>query len=190
MKIILGILVSFIMVSLQAQDKNEVEKRIKKNEVPSVVMEWFKDAYEKSKKVKWYYQTDGDREVYEAKLIHKNQLHSVEISPDGEATNIEILMDFDAIDTDAKQKIEHYFASNYSKVKVKKTQIQYKGSNDDLEDFIDEEEWSEDLIINYEIEFHGKNEQEDELWEGLFDEEGKLIELRKIYLKATDNLDY
>lgn len=190
MKIILSILFSFIVFSMQAQVKNETERRIKQKEVPSAVKEWFKDAYERGKKVKWYYQTDGDKEVYEAKLIHQNQLHSVEILPNGQTVNIEILIDFDAIEPKAKREIEQYFASNYSKVNVKKTQIQYSGSNDDLEDFIDEDEGSDDLKINYEIEFYGKNEYENQLWEGLFEVGGQLIELRKIKLKATDNLDY
>lgn len=190
MKIILSILLVFTAVSLQAQEKNEAERRIKKSEVPSVVMEWFKDVYEQSKKVKWYYQTDGDKSVYEAKLIHQNQLHSVEISPDGQTVNIEILIDFNEIESNAKTQIESYFEANYSKVNVKKTQIQYLGDRDDLEDFIDEAEWSEDIKINYEIEFHGKNDQDDQLWEGLFNASGNIVELRKINLKATDNLDY
>lgn len=190
MKISLSIVVSFLMLSLQAQVKNETEKRIKKKEVPSEVMNWFKDAYENTKRVKWFYQTDGDKKVYEAKLLHQGKKHSVEILPNGEAVNIEILIDFDSIDPEVKELIENYLTSNYSKFKIKKTQRQYIGSSDDLEDFIDEDELDDDLVINYEIEFYGKNDKENELWEGLFSAEGKLIERRKIKLKATDNLDY
>jgi hypothetical protein len=178
------------MLSLQAQVKNETEKRIKKKEVPTVVLDWFKDTYENGKRVKWYFQTDGDKVVYEAKLIHQNKKHSVEILPNGEAVNIEILIDFNSIELQARRQIEQYLDSNYSKFKIKKTQQQYIGSNDDLEDFIDEDELDDDLEINYEIEFYGKNDKENELWEGLFSAEGNLIERRKIKMKATDNLDY
>ncbi len=190
MKIILSILVSFLLIPLQAQVKDETEKRIKNKEVPAAVMAWFKDTYEDSRRVKWFYQTDGTKVVYEAKLLHQNKMHSVEILPNGVGLNIEILIDFDSIEVNAKKNIEEYLTSNYSKFDIKKTQKQYSGSGDDLEDFIDEHELDDDLEINYEIEFYGRNDVEDELWEGLFNFKGELIELRKIKLKATDNLDY
>lgn len=190
MKLMFSLVISLLMLPLQAQVKNEIEKSIKKRDVPTVVMEWFKDSYEKNRKVKWYFQTDGEKEVYEAKLTHQNKKHSIEILPTGEAVNIEISIDFDEIEVNAKQQMETYFTSNYTKFKVKRVQIQYTGSNDDLEDFIDEDELSDDLVVNYEIEFYGKNDVENELWEGLFDAKGILTERRKIKLKATDNLDY
>lgn len=190
MKIIISVIVSFIMIPLHAQVKKETEKRIKNKEVPAAVMKWFKDTYEDKNRVKWFYQTDGDKVVYEAKLRHQNKLHSVEILPNGEGLNIEIQLDFDSVEAKAKKNIEEYLNSNYSRFKIKKTQKQYTGSSNDLEDFIDENELDDDLEIRYEIEFYGKNDVEDELWEGLFNAKGELIERRKIKLKATDNLDY
>ena len=190
MKYIISIILSFLAFQLQAQVKNETEKRIKKKDVPEEVMEWFKDAYEKRKKVKWFYQTDGEKTVYEAKLMYKKQKHSVEILPNGNIVNIEVLIDFDTIEANSKNNIETYLYANYTKFSIKKVQIQYTGSNDDLEDLIDEDELNDAITINYEIEFYGKNETEDELWEGLFNSDGKLMEHRKIKLKATDNLDY
>ncbi|GGE19428.1 hypothetical protein GCM10010831_20690 [Psychroflexus salis] len=190
MKYIFSIILSFLAFQLQAQVKNETEKRIKKKDVPEEVMEWFKDAYEKRKKVKWFYQTDGEKTVYEAKLMYKKQKHSVEILPNGNIVNIEVLIDFDTIEANSKNNIETYLYANYTKFSIKKVQIQYTGSNDDLEDLIDEDELNEAITINYEIEFYGKNEIVDELWEGLFNSDGKLMEHRKIKLKATDNLDY
>lgn len=190
MRIIFCIILSFVVLHTQAQDKNEVEKSIKKKDVPSDVLKWFKDAYEKSNKVQWFYQTDGKKEVYEAKLMHKNQKHSVEIFPNGEVVNIEILIDYEDIAAPAKLEIDKYFEANFTKLKIKKCQIQYIGSNDDLEDLIDEDEIDESLVINYEIEFYGRNENEYEFWEALFNTAGELSEFRKIKLKATDNLDY
>jgi hypothetical protein len=172
------------------QTKVEVEKRIKKSEVPVEVLDWFEDAYQDINKVKWFYQTDGDKKSYEAKLKHKKRKHSVEINPDGNIINIEVTVNFDDIESIAKQQIETYFKNTYSKFKIKKTQIQYLGSNDDLEDMIDENEMSEDITTNYEIEFYGKNEKGKELWEGLFDSKGELINRRKIKIKSTDILDY
>jgi hypothetical protein len=175
---------------MQAQEKNEQEKRISKKEVPAEVKSWLNDAYEVKRKVKWYYQTDGEKQVYEAKLKFKKQKHSVEIKPNGEVVNIEVEIDFDAIQIKAKQKIKNYYTAHYNKYNIKKVQIQYTGSNEDLEDLMDEDKLDDDIEINYEIVFYGKTETEDELWESLFDANGNLVLLRKIKLMATDNLDY
>lgn len=180
----------FFLIQMQAQVKNEQERRIKKKDVPTEVMSWFKDAYEKQRNVKWFYQTDGEKKVYEAKLTYQNKKHSVEILPNGILVNIEVLIDFDEIETLTKQIITTYFETEYDKYKIKKVQIQYVGSNDDLEDLIDENELDDDIKMNYEIEFYGKNKTKDELWEALFDAEGILLQIREIKLKATDNLDY
>lgn len=180
----------FFFVQLTAQTKNEVERRIKKKAVPSEVKDWFNDAYENQRKVKWFYQTDGDKKVYEAKLMYKNKNHSVEIQPNGDIVNIEVQIELDEIQQEVRQKILAYFNTNYNRFSIKKIQIQYTGSNDDLEDLIDEDEMVASINVHYEIEFYGKNENENELWEGLFNDVGNLIERKKIVLKSTDNLDY
>lgn len=172
-----------------AQEKNEVEKRVKKREVHEQAIEWLNDAYENNRKTKWYFQTDGEKEVFEAKLKHKKHLHSVEFDLDGNVRNIEILIDENELDKKVYKVITTYFNSKYTKYSISKIQIQYTGEGDDLEDVIDENEF-ENITINYEIEFYGKSSTDDELWEGLFDAEGVLIEKRIINLKTTDNLDY
>ncbi len=172
-----------------AQEKNEVEKRVNKKEVHEQAKEWLNDAYENKRKTKWYFQTDGDKEVFEAKLKHKKHLHSIEFDLEGNVQNIEILIDENELDKEVRKIITSYFKSNYNKFSISKIQIQYTGHGDDLEDVIDEDEF-ENITISYEIEFYGKSVTEDELWEGLFDAKGILLEKRVINLKATDNLDY
>ncbi|MGM0634591.1 MAG: hypothetical protein ACQESK_00895 [Bacteroidota bacterium] len=186
------ILYSFLLFGLAgfAQEKNEVEKRIKKKEVPAAAKEWMNDAYESVKRIRWYFQTDGDKRVYEAKLRWQKKRHSIEFSLDGKIINIEIKISEDEIDTKAKRKILGYLKENYHSYSLKKIQIQYQGDNDDLEDLIDENEVDEDLEINYEIESYGRNDNDNELWEGIFDEQGNFKHKRVIIIKATDNLDY
>lgn len=190
MKLFLSLFAFLLLFQMQAQVKNEQERRIKKKDVPTEVKDWLKDAYEKQRKVKWFYQTDGEKKVYEAKLMQNGKKHSIEIHPNGIVENIEVEIDFDEIQIQVKQTMQAYFEKNYTKYKIKKIQIQYTGNNDDLEDLIDEDEFDESIEVNYEVEFYGKNETENELWESLFDAEGNLVLRRKIQLKATDNLDY
>lgn len=172
-----------------AQEKNEVEKRIKKQEVPQQAKAWLNDAYENKRKTKWYFQTDGEEKSFEAKLKYKKHLHSIEFDLDGNVRNIEVLIDENEIDKEVQKVISTYFETNFSKFSISKIQIQYTGENDNLEDVIDENEF-EDITVSYEIEFYGKTDTEDELWEALFDAEGVLIKKRIVNLKATDNLDY
>ncbi|MBZ9628623.1 hypothetical protein LB456_10730 [Psychroflexus sp. CAK57W] len=172
-----------------AQEKNEVEKRVKKGEVHERAIEWLNDAFEKKRKTKWYLQTDGEKEVFEAKLKHKNHLHSVEFDLDGNVRNVEVLIDENELEREVLKVILTYLKANYTKFSISKIQIQYTGEGENLEDVIDEDEF-EDITINYEIEFYGKSDTEDELWEGLFDAKGTFLEKRVINLKATDNLDY
>lgn len=172
-----------------AQEKNEVEKRIKKQEVPQQAKAWLNDAYEKKRKTKWYFQTDGEEKSFEAKLKYKKHLHSIEFDLDGNVRNVEVLIDENELEREVLKVILTYLKANYTKFSISKIQIQYTGEGENLEDVIDEDEF-EDITINYEIEFYGKSDTEDELWEGLFDAKGTFLEKRVINLKATDNLDY
>lgn len=170
-----------------AQEKNEVEKRISANDAPGKAVEWLNSTYDTTEKTKWFYQTDGINKVYEAKLKHKKQLHSVEFNLDGSVKNIEIKIKKGKIPENIKESIIDYFDNNYKKYSIKKIQIQYTG--DQLEQLIKENDES-GLRKGYEIEYYGRTEKENELWEGLFGEKGNLIQKRKIVLNATDNLDY
>ena len=172
-----------------AQEKNEVEKRVKKDEIPNQAKEWLEDAFEQKRRTKWYYQTDGEKQVYEAKLKQNKHLYSVEFDMEGKVENIEIKIKENEIKEEAYQTIFDYFKSNYSRYSLKKIQIQYTGESDDLEDLIDEDE-IENLVINYEIEYYGRTDKDNTLWEGLFDANGRLIKKRSVNLKLTDNLDY
>lgn len=179
----------FCVTVSYTQEKNEFEQKIKARDVPKQAKAWLKDAYESKRKTRWYLQTDDETEVYEAKLKHKSHLHSVEFDMDGEVKNIEVLIKEKEVKQSVLDAINSYFESNYDKFSISKLQIQYTGEPDDLEDVIDEDEF-ENINIQYEIEFYGKSDTDDEMWEGLFDEKGILIEKRVIILKATDNLDY
>jgi hypothetical protein len=103
--------------------------------------------------------------------------------------NIEVLIKEKELDPEVYQNLIDDLNRNFNKFSISKLQIQYTGEPDDLEDLIDEDEF-ENITIHYEIEFYGKSDTDDELWEGLFDSKGKLLEKRIVKLKATDNLDY
>lgn len=189
MKLLVTILISVIHLQLYCQTKVEAEKRIDHTEIPRKAFEWLDDAYEGEKKIKWYAQFSLDQRVYEAKFKWKSKRQSIEFDTLGNILNIEIQLKFKALNSQVKQQLNSYFEETYTKYRLKKIQIQYLGSSDDLEDIIDENEW-EHITTNYEIEFFGKTKAAYELYEGLFNDQGQLIERRVIKLPSSDILKY
>ncbi|AFL85128.1 hypothetical protein Belba_2579 [Belliella baltica DSM 15883] len=185
-------LLFFLLItsSITYAQKREVEKSVKAADVPEEARLWLKDAYEGKSRVKWYFQTDGEKEVYEAKLKWKKKWHSVEFLPSGEILNIEILITIKELPEDVYENMVQYFTANYQRYKIDRIQIQYTGESDDLEDLIDENEVAEQLILQYEVEYFGREKGENKMWEGHFDRLGKMLKKRVIELNSTDILDF
>lgn len=112
----------------------------------------------------------------------------MEFDPAGVIQDIEVELSFEELPAETGQAIADYFSSSYRSHDIKRIQIQYTGSADDLEDFIDEDE-DAGLTLRYEIEYTGADsDAPSTYWEGLFDEAGALIQRRKVILPPTDNL--
>jgi len=184
------VFIFFAAPFLVIAQKTEKEVGVKKSEVPKEAKKWMNDAYEGAKRISWFYQTDGEKEVYEAKLKWNKQWHSVEFYTNGEVLNIEILLKESELNDTLRSTIKSYLEKQYSHYNITRIQIQYTGKSDDLEDIIDENEIAESIIIQYEIEFYGKNETEDNMFEGIFDANGNLVKKRIIQVPATDNIDF
>jgi len=172
-----------------AQEKAEIEKRTQADEVPVTAVEWLDDAYEKARRIRWYYEETSGIQSYEAKLKWKGQMHSVEFDTSGMIQDIEILVEWEELPENVRKNIAAFIDSAFHKHRIEKIQKQWTGAPSDLEDLIDEEE-QEALNTSYEIEFYGKNDIHDELWEGLFDAEGRLLKKRIVKLIPNDNLNF
>ncbi len=185
------ILILFILVSFQglAQEKIERETGVKKEKVPAAAIEFMEDAFEGARKIKWYYEETSGKQSYEAKLKWDGRMNSLEFNTKGLIEDIEKEYDFKELDPPIQKRLENWFSSNFLKYKIRKTQQQWTGTPDDLEDAVDENEM-DDITIRYEIEFFGSTEEERSLWEGLFDARGNFIEKKKIILRPTDNLNF
>lgn len=174
--------------SLFAQDKIERELRVKEKEVPKDAREWLVDAFESTKKPKWYQEVFESGYSYEAKFKLKGKFYSVEFDSLGRIQDVEIEMDVEELPKEVRTGLEDYLSADYKSSDIKRIQIQYSGEADDLEDFF-EENSLEGILTRYEIEFIGLDEAgASELWEGLFSEEGKLMNKRKIILTPSENL--
>jgi hypothetical protein len=183
------LLLLFPVISLLAQEKVEVERRIAREEVPAMALSWFDDAYEEARKVRWYLEKGSDGLSYEAKLKWKGHLHSVEFDSTGTIEDIETRISQREMPAVVRENIRSYFASEYERYRIRKIQRQWIGEVEDLEDAIDEGE-IEEVTTRYEIEFYGKTASSKELWEALFDHHGSLVRRRIIRLRPTDNLNF
>lgn len=189
MKTALRIILILFTVSINAQDKSEKEQRVHIKQVPGLAVEWFNDAYEKKRKTRWYFEETSGQQSYEAKLKWKGHMHSVEFDTSGVIQDIEIGVEWHELPVLVQENITLHLDSAFQKYRVQKIQEQWTGTPDDLEDLIDEGE-RDDLTIRYELEYYGKNESADELWEGLFDTDGFLLQERVVKLRPTDNLNF
>lgn len=186
----ISILLFFWMISgaLLAQDKIEREFRVEEKVVPKEAKDWLYDAFETTKKPKWYQEVFESGYSYEAKFKLKGKYYSVEFDSLGWIQDVEIEIDFDQLSNEVKTGLEAHLGSDYKNSDIKRIQIQYSGKPDDLEDFFDENSL-EGILTRFEIEFIGPDEAGSlELWEGLFSENGNLIRKRKIVLTPSENL--
>lgn len=186
----ISILVFFWMISgaLFAQNKIERELRVEEKVVPKEARDWLYDAFETTKRPKWYQEIFESGYSYEAKFKLKGKFYSVEFDSLGLIQDVEIEIAFKELPKEVQSGLEDYLSADYKSSDIKRIQIQYSGKSDDLEDFFDENSL-EGVLTRFEIEFIGLDETGDsELFEGLFSEKGDLIMKRKIVLVPSENL--
>ncbi|NVJ87060.1 MAG: hypothetical protein HWE15_12185 [Algoriphagus sp.] len=187
-KLFLLFLILFYAGNAFAQKKVEQERRIKKQELPESAVDWLHDAFDGKKKVRWYLENSDKGTSYEAKFIWKNKFHSVEFDASGKIQDVEVELTLQELDAVVVKNLQKYFSESYRDYKIQRIQIQYTGEEEDLEDFFDDEK-KDGITVRYEIEYLGKpKDGEQLLWEGLFDDQGKLISKREVEIRIMDNL--
>ena len=185
-----SILVFCWMISgaLNAQDKIEREFRVEEKVIPKEARDWLYDAFETTKRPKWYQEIFESGYSYEAKFKLKGKFYSVEFDSLGLIQDVEIEMDYNDLPKEVKTGLGDHLLHNYKSSDIKRIQIQYSGKPDDLEDFFDDNSL-EGILTRFEIEFIGLDETgASKLFEGLFSEKGDLIIKRKIVLSPSENL--
>lgn len=184
-----SILFIILGLNLLAQDKIEGELGIKREEVPEQALEWFDKAFPETRKVSWYFEESSGKGSYEAKFKWGGNTYSVEFDTRGIMEDIEIDISWKKIPAETRKNLKVFFESNYTRHKIIKVQRQHSAPPEILLDFILNGNLDE-VTIKYEIEYQGKTETENELWEGLFNAEGDAERVRKIILAPTNNLEF
>lgn len=188
-RLIIFLMLTTLSFTIAGQVKYEREIRVSEKDVPKKAREWLKDAFENHRAVKWYFETTPDMNSYEVKFKYKSYDYSVKFDTAGLIIDVEKKIEFFEIRQPARSAILSYFDDHFQSYNILKIQEQATGDEDDLEDFIDENE-EEGITIRYEIEFHGVTPEENKLWEALFSIDGEMIMQREIDLPPNFNFDF
>jgi hypothetical protein len=184
------LLTSFPLVS--AQDiKDENEKSINREDMPTSSLAMINRFWNKEKKVDFYRQNNGEMISYEAKLEWNGHQYSIEFDSEGSLINVEQLIDFKDIPVASQNTITEELSKQYTRFRFTRIQRQYSAEEADdrdeiLEDVIDED--YEDLIIRFEIVVDAQNKAVMGSFEWLFDEQGNMIQKRRIVRRSLDNI--
>lgn len=108
-----------------SQTKNEKETRITYALVPDVAKSCLNSIIAQVKSVKFYKETDGKKESYEAKFKSDKQYFSIEFNSIGLLEDIEITIMEDQIPKDILKKIQGYTNTHFDKTRFIKIQKQF-----------------------------------------------------------------
>jgi len=172
-----------------SQVKIEKELKVLESRVPVNALAWLEDAIDQKKKLKWYYETDGDHQSFEAKFKRKGKFYSVEFDTDGVVEDIEIDQHWRKLPLLVRNNISGYLQSHFSKSRVADVEIQYSGKEEALKEWESNNELNQ-IVIKYEVEFYGKASNNKKFWEGLFDMDGNILNRREIIITPSNNLFY
>lgn len=184
----LGFLVLFPFW-LQAQHKYEREFRIKAETIPQSAKD-FIDSIGADSRIKWYKEISLDDITLEAKFKHNNKKFSVEFDSLGKLQDLEYVINKSEINPEVYTIIERKLDSVYQKWKFQKIQIHYSGKNEDIISAIRRNERDHAINMAYEIVLKGKNNNETQLYEITFSEQGALQKSLLIIQDKADHLEY
>jgi len=188
-KFLILLILFSISTILFAQDKFEKESRIQPKDVPPRAL-LFIDSLNLKTKIKWYKEEGLDKESIEAKFKLNKAIHSVEFDTYGKIEDVEIIVNWEDLESDLKDSIFFQLNIDCLSHKIVKVQRQFLGSENELLFLIKNRNVFEPLKIRYEIIIRCKYEKKVDLFEYLFNYDGKLISRSRIIFKNSSHLEY
>ena len=176
-------------LSALAQDKKvEKEKDINADRMPGNSLEFLmKNIPEKHRKLRFYYETDGEKESYEAKFKHSGSRFSVEFSSEGILEDVEVEADDDELEKSVLKNIKDHLKDTHERFKIEKIQFQYVNNDNPIETM----QRAKQLFStpdHYELIVATKNKGKLKKYEMTFDAQGKFEKQREIIRNSYDYL--
>jgi hypothetical protein len=176
--------------SAVAQDKKiEKEDRISEEKMPDQAILLFNaEKPEDARRLRFYFETDGEKTSYEAKFKHNGYDYSAEFGNDGNLEDIEVELKEKEMPEKTLQKITNYIEQENNRHKIEKIQAQYLPKKSPSEVFRKALDPKKNEPANYELIVAVKNTGKLERFEMLFDHSGNFVQKREIVRNEYDYL--
>ena len=191
MKHLLLIIILMLPIFATSQDKKiEKEEDIDREDMPESAQEYLlQNIPEDINKLRHYYETDGDKESYEAKFKYNRHRFSVEFNETGTLEDIEVQVKKSDLEDVVLEKIENYLEKQHDRFKIEKIQAQYLSENDAPEQTMQRaKKFDANSPNHYELIVATKNKGELKKYEMLFDTNGNFKNEREIIRNSYDYL--
>ncbi|WP_243473718.1 hypothetical protein [Winogradskyella sp. MH6] len=182
----------FICQFVFSQIKNEKEERITESEFPEAAIAVVNNLPDDCKRLKFYKETDGEKQSFEVKFKYNRKRYSLEFSEDGVIEDLEVLTKFKTINEEKKSKIEDYFKSRFNKYKLIKVQKQFV-----YHEKLDALSFANDILNNtsteapnFEIIAEVKTNKKRDIREFTFDESGTFVNFRILNPTSYEHVLY
>lgn len=157
-----------------SQEKYEREYRISVDSVPENA-KLFIEKFQFDKTVKWFAEESQDGKTIEAKSWLNDYKYSVEFTKKGNLIDVEKEVEIEELSKAIQQKINTALTNKYDKFKIKKLQIQYTGSEENVFQKVLNNVDVNTVLVQYEIVVKAKKENESKRYELLVDKNGAIL---------------
>ena len=174
-----------------AQYKYEKESRVKIKDVPAPALEFTKKI-KFDKRIKWYKEESDQGLSYELKSRIGDYKYSIEFDVNGLLLDVEREVQLEKLPTHVQQLLVGRLNDKFEKYKIKKVQVQAKGNNNDLHQFILNDSRSEQIIISYELVVKGTLSKKDDnkIYEILINPVFGITSFKEVISRPTDKLEF
>lgn len=184
----------FCLAQKQKGIKKEVEVAIRQDEMPAPARTLLSDWLVVARRTRFYQETDGDQTSYEAKLKKEDHWYSIEFHEDGSLMDVEQLISYSSLPSSFKRNVDTYLTQSYNRHQIRRVQRQYSAKDTSV---TDAEVLStllqgnrEGLTVRFELEVDVQQRSTIGSYELLFDEQGALLQERKIIRRSLNNILY
>lgn len=186
---LLCLLIIVSLDGLHAQTKFERESRLNEKDVPELALS-FVDSLQIENKVKWYLEEAHGSLTIEAKFKWNKQRYSIEFDTLGRLEDVEIQIKWERINKALRDSMKTALQKDCRSFRIQKTQIQYSGDPSIIRSKLQSRKTNGNYTTRYEVMVRCRSAEEVALYEYLFSDKGKKIQVSRIVFTNSSHLEY
>lgn len=171
------------------QKKYEREYSIRSNTVPEKALRFVSSAF-KNTKIHWYAEESLTEKTIEAKFRNSGKRYSIEFDKSGEIQDIETLITVNQIDTKIQATLRDNLSKKFSKYKIIKTQLHWKGKENELKEALLADQLPRGVVTKYELIIRATKDKKENYFEVQSEKNGTIESIKEIVQRNADNLIY